>query len=166
MKSTRHIENGFMPILIGFIAGFLATLTFHQITLWILHGVGIAPFGPFNMTPTKPFAIPVVISLALWGGLWGILLAWGRHRLPGGKMYWLSTFLFGAILPSLVALLIVAPLKGHPLGGGWPPMLLLTVFLINGAWGIGTAIFINLLSKIPGYHHAQAESCPSGTVCR
>lgn len=166
MQSTRHIDKGFMPILKGFIAGFLATLTFHQFSLWILQAIGVAPFGPFNMTATQPFAIPAVISLALWGGVWGILFTWIHHRFPQNNLYWLSAFLFGAIFPSLAALLIVAPLKGHPLGGGWPPMLLLTAFLINGAWGIGTAVFIKLLSRIPGYHHTHVEGCPPGAVCR
>jgi hypothetical protein len=56
-------------------------------------------------------------------------------------------FLFGAVLPSLVALLIVLPLKGHPMGGGWGLPLLVTVFLINGAWGVGTAFFLRLFSR-------------------
>jgi hypothetical protein len=53
--------------------------------------------------------------------------------------------LFGALLPSLVALLVVVPLKGGPVGGGWAPGLLLTAFLINGAWGIGTGLILRLL---------------------
>jgi len=166
MQSAQHINKGFMPILYGFIAGFLATLTFHQITLWILRTIGIAPFAPFNMTPTHPFAIPAVISLALWGGVWGVLFVWVRHFFPADTRYWLSAFLFGAIFPSMVALLVVAPLKGHPLGGGWPAVLLVTAFLINGAWGVGTAVIMKLLAKISSYHRSHMEDCPPGAVCR
>jgi hypothetical protein len=32
------------------------------------------------------------------------------------------------------------------MGGGWAPALLLTAFLINGAWGIGTGIILRLLA--------------------
>jgi hypothetical protein len=134
-------------ILFGFTAGFLATLIFHQLSLWVLWGLGIAPFAPFSMVATKPFELPAVISLALWGGVWGVLFALVERRFPAGGGYWVTAFLFGAILPSLVALLVVLPLKGRAMGGGWSPGLLITVFIINGAWGIGAAIFFKLLSE-------------------
>jgi hypothetical protein len=138
---------GFMTrLLFGFIAGFLATLIFHQLTLAILWGIGLAPFGPFSMVATQPFGVPAVISLAFWGGIWGILFALIEGSFPPRWAYWVMAFLFGALLPSLVALLVVLPLKGRPIGGGWHPPLLLTAFLINGAWGIGTGLFFKVLS--------------------
>lgn len=130
-----------------FIAGFLATLVFHQLALWVLWHAGVAPFAPFPMGATKPFGIPAVISLAFWGGVWGIPFALATHRFPPRGGYWIAAFLFGAVLPSLVALLIVLPLKGRPMGGGWGASLLLTAFLINGAWGIGTGVFLKLFSR-------------------
>lgn len=48
----------------GFIAGFLATLVFHQLTLVLLRAVYPTPLPPFSMNPTAPFGIPVVFSLA------------------------------------------------------------------------------------------------------
>lgn len=129
-------------LLFGFLAGFLATLIFHQLTLAVLWGLGIAPFGPFPMGATRPFGVPAVFSLAFWGGVWGIVYAWIDGRFPRGGSYWVTAFLFGAVFPSLVALLIVLPLKGRPVGGGWAPALLVTAFLINGAWGVGTGVFL------------------------
>jgi hypothetical protein len=131
----------------GFIAGFLATLIFHQLTLLLLWKAGIAPFAPFSMAPTHPFGVPAVISLAFWGGVWGILYAYIDNRFPQGAGYWLAAFLFGAIAPSAVALLIVLPLKGRPIGGGWHAPLLITAFLVNGAWGIGTGLIRQILSR-------------------
>ena len=58
---------------IGFAAGFIATLVFHQIAVLILHSVGISPFGAWNMTPAPPLGVPAVLSLSFWGGVWGIL---------------------------------------------------------------------------------------------
>ena len=87
-----------------------------------------------------------MISLAIWGGIWGILFALIDRRFPAGARYWVAAFLFGAVFPSLVALLVVLPLKGRPLGGGWHPPLLLTAFLINGAWGVGTGLILRVLS--------------------
>lgn len=134
----------------GFIAGFLATLIFHQLTLAILWVLGFAPFGPFSMAPTIPFGIPVVFSLAFWGGIWGILYALIDPYFPSGIKYLLIAFLFGAIFPSLVALMIVLPLKGRPMGGGWAPALLVTAFLINGAWGVGTGLIHTFLLRRTG----------------
>ncbi len=135
-------SNGIGILLFGFIAGFLATLSFHQLTLALLREMGVAPFGPFSMATTEPFRIPAVFSLACWGGIWGVLFALVDHVFPRRASYWVISFLFGAVLPSAVALLLVLPLKGKPMGGGWHPNVLMTAFLINGAWGIGTAVFL------------------------
>lgn len=134
-------------MLSGFIAGFLATLIFHQLTLLLLWKAGIAPFAPFSMAPTHPFGVPAVISLAFWGGIWGIAYAYIDSRFPQGAGYWPAAFLFGAIAPSAVALLIVLPLKGRPVGGGWHAPLLVTAFLINGAWGLGTGLIMRGLKR-------------------
>jgi hypothetical protein len=135
-----------MRILFGFIAGFLATLIFHQAVVALLWWAGVAPSGPFSMAATQPFGAPAVISLAFWGGVWGILFGLIDNGFPRGSGYWLTAFLFGAILPTLVALLVVLPLKGRPIGGGWQPALLVTAFLINGAWGVGTGLILKALS--------------------
>jgi len=142
--------------LFGFIAGFLATLIFHQFTLALLWGIGLAPFAPFSLAPTSPFGVPAVFSLAFWGGVWGILFALVEPRFPLRPAYWIIAFLFGALLPSLVALLVVFPLKGRPLGGGWQPSLLATAFLINGAWGLGTGWIFKQLSARRGRLRADS----------
>jgi hypothetical protein len=45
-------------LLFGFIAGFIATLVFHQIGLLLLHFAGIIPNMPYNMHPVPPFHVP------------------------------------------------------------------------------------------------------------
>ena len=59
------------------------------------------------MTPVPPLGVPSVISLAFWGGLWGIAL-WLMIRGVSGPRHWLLAVVLGAILPTLVALLIAA----------------------------------------------------------
>ena len=130
----------------GFIAGFLATLIFHQLMFLILWAVGLTPVRPYAMTPVQPFGIPAVFSLAVWGGVWGILLALASSRFPSSSIgYWTAAGLFGAVFPSLVALLVVLPLKGKPVGAGWHASAWLTAFLVNAAWGLGTAAILGLL---------------------
>jgi hypothetical protein len=143
-----------LAIFLGFVAGFLATLVFHQLTLALLWAAGVAPFGPFSMVATRPFHVPAVISLALWGGIWGTLFALLHDRFPRGLGYWVTAFVWGAFYPSLVALVVVFPLKGLPMGGGWHLPLLLTAFLINGAWGVGSGVFLKAFQA-----WSEASSC-------
>jgi hypothetical protein len=70
-----------------------------------------------------------------------------ESRFPRGARYWLYAFAFGAVLPSLVAWFVVAPLKGLPMAGGWQANRMITGFLINGAWGVGTALLLALLYR-------------------
>lgn len=149
MTTTGHATA--LPIRLGagFLAGLLATLIFHQSALALLWAINIAPVGPFAMGATWPFGVPAVLSLAFWGGIWGILFALIDGRFPA-RGYWLAAFFFGAIFPSLVALLVVLPLKGRPMGGGWQPAILLTAFLLNGVWGVGTGLFLKLFSRRAG----------------
>jgi hypothetical protein len=144
-------------LLFGFIAGFASALIFHQLTLGLLWSAGLASSPPFSMAATEPFGVPAVLSLAFWGGAWGILFALIERKFARRGGYWVAAFLFGAVLPSLVALLVVLPLKGQPAGGGWQAHVWLTAFLLNGAWGIGTGIILKtLLTKIAWARHATA----------
>ena len=111
------------------------------------------------MATTKPFGLPAVFSLSFWGGVWGIIFVLIESHFPRRGYYWLTAFLFGGILPSLVALLVVLQLKGQPMGGGWRPSLLLTAFIINGAWGIGTGLILQAaLSRLFGGSREQQSS--------
>lgn len=150
MNDTGATVQPGLRLVLGFVAGFLATLVFHQIAVSILWAIGIAPFGPYPMGATAPFGVPAVISLAFWGGVWGIIYALVDRHFPAGGNYWVAAFVFGAILPSLVALLVVVPLKGGPVGGGGSPALLLTAVLVNGAWGLGTGIFLRSGQRLLG----------------
>jgi hypothetical protein len=129
-------------LLLGFVAGFVATLVFHQIALAIFAHFHWIDRAPWNMKPVPPFGVPSVISLAFWGGVWGAamiaLLAKSRNLL-------LASTLFGAVLPTLVAGLIIQPLIKHqpmPHSG----KMVVIGLVINGAWGLGTALIYRLLS--------------------
>ncbi len=133
--------------LLAFIAGFLAVVIFHQGMLALLHGVNLTPRSPFPTAPTQPFGIPQIWSLAFWGGVWGFIFAAIAPRFRQDKSYWIGALLFGAIAPTLVAWFLVPPLKNQPIAGGFQPAAMLTGLLVNGAWGIGTALLFSLLSK-------------------
>ena len=136
-----------MIYLKAFIAGFVSTLVFHQGVLCVLYAGGFSPRAPWNVTPVPPLNVPAVISLAFWGGLWGIVL-WALIGASGGSAYWIKALVIGALGPSLVAWFVVMPIKGLGAAGGWDPKIIVGALLLNGAWGIGTALLIRLLSRV------------------
>jgi hypothetical protein len=124
---------------IGFVAGALGVVIFHQGLVELLYLAGLWGRPAYNLAPTAPLGVPAVLSSAFWGGLWGVvLLAFlGRRR---GPAFWLIGLLFGAVLPTAVAFLVVAPLKGLPAR----PELIPFGLAVNGAWGLGAALLADL----------------------
>lgn len=133
-----------MAYVYAFIAGFVSTLCFHQGALGLLHVTGLSPRAPFAMDPVPPFGVPAVISLAFWGGVWGVAL-WPLLRNLGGGAYWAWAIGIGAVAPSLVALAVVFPLKGLPV----EPKVVVGALIVNGAWGLGLAVILRLLLRLP-----------------
>ena len=93
------------------------------------------------MTTTPPLGMPAVMSLAFWGGLWGVMI-WPSLKNTVGRSYWIRALLIGAFVPSIVALFIVLPLKARGAAGGWDPKIIVGALVLNGAWGLGVALFM------------------------
>ncbi|MDX1805089.1 MAG: hypothetical protein R3292_13540 [Alcanivorax sp.] len=125
-----------MAVIKGFFAGFFSTLLFHQGLLAIFYWFDLVPVAPYNWQPVAPFDVPKVVSLAFWGGVWGLAL-WGLFRRFQGWRYWLVAIVLGAIGPTVVAMTVVFPLKGMQVTmATW-----MVGLLLNGAWGLGLALF-------------------------
>ena len=124
----------------GLAAGFAATLVFHQGLLDLYYLAGVVSHPAWGMRPVLPFGVPRVISLAFWGGVWGIPLALLARAFTHSAARWLFALVFGAILPTLVAWYVVIPLKGghfeFSLATAWIGLTL------NGLWGLGTELFL------------------------
>lgn len=132
-----------MPYLRAFVAGFISTLVFHQGVYALFWLAGVAPSAPYAMAPTWPFGVPAVISLAFWGGVWGIPVWWFIRDATAWN-YWLRAILLGAIGPTAVALFVVFPLKGMAFAAGWNPVIIVGGLILNGAWGFGVALLMRL----------------------
>lgn len=126
----------------AFLSGYASTLVFHQGALWLLNVMGQSPRSPFPTNAVPPFGVPAVISLAFWGGVWGLPLLWFIRNKRARVAPTVAAILFGAVAPSLVALAVVMPLKGGPFMGGWDPKIFLGALILNGAWGLGTKVFL------------------------
>lgn len=131
----------------AFVAGFVSTLAFHQGMLGLFYVLGVFPRAPFSMAATAPLGVPAVISLAFWGGVWGVVI-WPMIRKATGAAYWLRALVIGAIGPSAVALFIVFPLKGMAFAAGWDPKIIVGALILNGAWGLGVGVLMRVLRKL------------------
>jgi hypothetical protein len=136
-----------MQYILAFVAGFVSTLTFHQSVLAALHVAGLWPRPAYSMIPTPPLNVPAVISLAFWGGVWGVAL-WLVIRVLPGAQYWIYATLLGAIGPSIIALFVVFPAKGMPVAGGWKAGVIVPVLILNGAWGLGVAVLMRMAGSL------------------
>lgn len=130
-------------VLLGFAAGAVGVLVFHQGVLFLLHIAGLVPSEPWSLEPIPPLGVPRLLSAAFWGGLWGIALAALIERVRGADRLWIA-LVFGGVLPSLVAALVVTPIKGGDMARWVQPQTLLLAFVINGAWGLGAALAYRL----------------------
>ena len=139
-----------MRYLIAFVAGFLSTLIFHQGLLAVLHRAGASPRPAYVMKAVPPLGVPQLISLAVWGGVWGAALLPLLARWDSSWGYWVAWLIAGALLPSLVALFVVMPLKGMPVAAGGNPKLIVGALLLNGTWGLGTALLLRLFRRFLG----------------
>ena len=112
------MPSALMRVFLGFIAGAIAVLTFHQGMVAALHAAGWVQFAPYPTAPVPPFGVPRIADLCFWGGLYGAAfgLAMPRFTWPA----WLNGLILG-VIAALVGMFIVAPLKGLPIAGGWTP---------------------------------------------
>lgn len=138
------MEIGFVRrLVIGFVAGALGVLLFHQIVVLIFYAAGLIPFAPYSLAPTAPLGVPRFLSDTFWGGVWGIVLVLLMSRVRAADRLWVAA-LFGAVLLPLAYLLIVLPLKGAPAGPLLTVRGIVFALVVNGAWGVGTFIFWRL----------------------
>ena len=131
----------------AFVAGFVSTLVFHQGLLTLFYLAAVVPRAPYDLRAVPPLAIPAVISLAFWGGAWGMAI-WPFLRNVNGPAYWVRAQVISAIASGSVTLFIVSPLKGLPMAGGWNSKVIASTLILNGTWGLGMALLMRLMRAL------------------
>ena len=146
IRAYPHASDWARWLIVGFIAGGIGVLVFHQGAIAILHSLGYAKNAPYSMTAVAPLGIPQIWSTAFWGGAWGVILAAALRRLDGPRLVFAAT-VFGAIVPTLVAWFLVAPLKHQPMAAGFALTAMAVGVIANAMWGLGTGIGLNLFGR-------------------
>jgi hypothetical protein len=138
-------------LLVGFIAGAVGVLIFHQAGFWIANELGYARATLYNMRPLPPWGVPTIISQAFWGGLWGIAAACLVPRLPRPLDGVLGWILFAAIVVTPVNWFIVLPIKGLPVGNGFRMPGPIVLPLVYALWGLGMWLIARLMRSALGW---------------
>ena len=122
----------------AFIAGFIATLTFHQAAVWLIAQSIALPFKTWNMAPNA-YGVPSVLALACWAGVWGIALC----AVVGAKR-WAPALLWGAVLGGVLTSLwgwtVIAAMHARPMFAGGDLKLVAFALVVNAVWGAATVL--------------------------
>jgi hypothetical protein len=138
-------------ILVGFIAGAVSVLIFHQAGFWIANELGYARATLYNFRPLPLWGVPTILSQAFWGGAWGIAMAFVVPRLAWPLKGALGWILFAAVVVTLVNWFVVLPLKGLPAGGGFRMPSPVVLPLVYGLWGFGMWLIERLMRGAFGW---------------
>ncbi|OFW98924.1 MAG: hypothetical protein A3D94_08295, partial [Alphaproteobacteria bacterium RIFCSPHIGHO2_12_FULL_66_14] len=134
-------------IIVGFIAGAVSVLIFHQFGFWIANELGLLKVQLYSVRPLPPWGVPAILSSAFWGGLWGIVGAYVVPRVPpsvDGPWGWM---LFAGVFVTLVNWFVVLPMKGAPIGGGFRMPGVMIVPLVYAFWGFGMWVVAGLTRR-------------------
>ena len=131
---------------LGFSAGAIAALVFHQGLAEIFDVIGIGKLVAFRLTPTWPFGIPALVSLSFWGAMYGVVFALLQPRFR--RPLWQVGIGLG-LIAGLVTLLILLPLKGLPVAHSWAVWPIAHTLILNASWGLGTGLILPLLQPRP-----------------
>jgi hypothetical protein len=133
-------------IVIGFIAAALAVVTVHQGIVFLLNMYGMTPNKPWTTTPFGPLGVPQIVNSMFWGGLWGALYGLIHEKIPGGIAV-VKGLLYGLAIVVCSNWIVLPLIRGQALFAGMDPKRLMAGALILGGFGIGTALFYQLLRR-------------------
>lgn len=103
--------NMLKAMVLGFIAGAIATVTVHEIISAVFNNTAYwTGWGrvSWDLSPNE-FGVPNLVSAMFWGGLWGALFPVIFGTLPKGPLTF-KGLLYGIIGPALIGVFIAVPL--------------------------------------------------------
>ena len=152
--------NMLKAILLGFLAGAIATLTVHEIISWIFTTGIWTGWGrhSWNMAPAAMTGVPQIVSDTFWGGAWGALFPVIFGMYPKGPLT-LKGMLFGIIGPALIGVFIAMPMitQRWPLFFDGNSSIVIPVLCILAGFGaaVGWLYGFFAYKHLPGFSDAE-----------
>ena len=152
--------NMLKAILLGFLAGAIATLTVHEIISWIFTTGIWTGWGrhSWNMAPAAMTGVPQIVSDTFWGGAWGALFPVIFGMYPKGPLTF-KGMLFGIIGPALIGVFIAMPMltQRWPLFLDGNSSLVIPVLCILAGFGaaVGWLYGFFAYKHLPGFSDAE-----------
>ncbi|GAB5390057.1 MAG: hypothetical protein Alpg2KO_30250 [Alphaproteobacteria bacterium] len=144
--TVRYALTWYWSLLVSFIAGFVSTLAFHQGLIWAVLKAGVSPgmaITPYNMEPVDPLGVPAVVSLAFWGGVWGIAL-WAMIKSLRPATQSIAAVIIGALGPTALALLVIFPHRGIAVSDE----MWIAGGVLNAVWAVGTLSLVRVFMML------------------
>lgn len=149
-RSTHPTE-----ILLGFLAGAVATFFVEEPLIWFLHQIGLTARHAFSTAQTPPFGMWALWSRVFWGGAFGVGMAWFGTRLRLGIGYLVAATVFIWGVRTAVDWFVVPMFYGH----AWVGLsvdALLTPLILNLVWAAATAALEEILTVAAGTWGVQS----------
>lgn len=127
---------------LGFSAGAIAVLVFHQGLAEIFDLAGIGRQLAFRLQPTWPFGIPALVSLSFWGAMYGVVFALLQPRFR--RPLWQAGIAMG-LIAGVLTLFVALPLKGTLIAHGGAVWPIARTLLLTSFWGLGVGLLLRLL---------------------
>ena len=145
----RTMNLNTRTLIIGFIAGALSVLVFHQGMVLLLYLMKQTPNFPWNMTAMKTgLGLPTLVNQMFWGGLWGVAFAALGHMIPIAHNV-LRGVVFGLVGPFLLGngILVPALKQTGQFFWTWPAPRYVVGGLIGAAFGAGIAVIMKAIGN-------------------
>ena len=140
LRKGTAVPNVPSRLLLGFGAGALSHVVFQGALGTAYFAAGLIPGLPWSLEPLPPFGVPRTLNFAFWAGLWGIAYALLEPRLTA-RVGRLGGGLAFGVAAMLVRWFVVLPLKGAPVEG-FVPDLVLVYLGFHLAFGVGLAVIL------------------------
>jgi hypothetical protein len=134
-------------IIIGFFAGALAILFFHQTTIFLWQQAGVIPGRAWGNALVPPLGVPAFLNSMFWGGIWGVVFTLIANKFPASWSWWLKGMVFALLGPLLFGWIVMPFIKNTPFFANGVPMRMFLGMTIQLAFGFGLASFICLINS-------------------
>ena len=148
--------NVIKSIVLGFIAGAIATFTVHELISWLFNTYWTGwPRQSWNFGPND-LGVPQIVSDVFWGGLWGSVFGLILGPRPQGPLTY-KGIIMGLLGPALLGVFLAVPI----LSGRFPPFFggdaskIIPVLFILAGFGAFTCWLYGFFRymRLPGFGH-------------